>query len=381
MPMPEWQIHKHLHVNLCNANLAIAYHQTIHTIGSHQHTCPSMPSISHYPSKLTLHAVYLCSGLLFITLLVSNPAFGDVIIQEGFSPPKKYNDYEGFSKRGIWDYNFTDAKTGLYWELPDKGSSEGKAGNDPETPKFLQPTFQELNIRFDQVDISSLEKITSPGDDPNHAVLMLTQPITDITGRQLPLGMYSITLRPISLARTTSFDELPKTEVMLSGAVEQNEQRSVNQTPQRLAYPNNDLRWQTQQNPFNLSNPRRPLPSDTATKIVGLNDKPQPVTGTNAIAGSTAGLAMVITQQGVLKGVFPVTGQQAYNRTRHQKKAKPAFASSSLASNKTGGVTPTLYLTVGKVTYIASGQLTQPPVSQPTLSDNNNTSSPFVIDY
>jgi hypothetical protein len=90
---------------------------------------------------------------------------------------------------------------------------------------------------------------------------------------------------------------------------------------------------------------------------------------------------MVITQQGVLKGVFPVTGQQAYNRTRHQKKAKPAFASSSLASNKTGGVTPTLYLTVGKVTYIASGQLTQPPVSQPTLSGNNNTSSPFVIDY
>jgi hypothetical protein len=313
-------------------------------------------------------------------MLTVTPAFGEMVIQEGFSPPKKYNTYEAFSKRGIWDYNFTDAKSGLYWQLPDKGSSEGKAGNDPETPKFLQPTFQELNLRFDQVDIGSLETITSPGDDPNHAVLMLTQPMTDITGRQLPLGMYSITLRPISLAKTTTFDTLPQTEMMLSGAVKKSNRPTPNQNPQRLAYPNNDLTWQTQQNPFNLSNPRRPLASETAPKVVGLSDKPQAIT-TPPNNNRMAGLAMVITQQGVLKGVFPVTGQQAYIHTRHQKKAKPAFASSSLASNNQGGATPTLYLTVGKVTYIASGQLSQPPVSQPTLSQGQRTMAPVVIDY
>ncbi|MDH4379192.1 MAG: hypothetical protein QE263_04730 [Vampirovibrionales bacterium] len=144
--------------------------------------------VSSYHASLGFHRWLCLLGVAFALGCLSGTS-------DAFDPPAKRNPYEAANNRGIWDYRWTDAKSGLYWELPDKGVSDGKAGNKPQTPKFLQPTFQELNRHYSQVEAAELAQVQSPQTDKTLAVLVCHQAITDAGGRTIPVGVYAVALR------------------------------------------------------------------------------------------------------------------------------------------------------------------------------------------
>jgi hypothetical protein len=180
-----------------------------------------------------------------------------------FDPPARQNPYEKANDRGIWDYRWTDAKSGLYWELPDKGVSDGKAGNKPQTPKFIQPTFQELNRHYTQVEAAELAQVQSPLKDKTLAVLVCHQAITDAGGRTIPVGVYAVALRWYN-------PDMPQPLLQEAFAAAQNQNE----------------------------------PSSNAFS--------QPY--------------LVVKQQGKLLGILPVIGSLPYAATRQQQKGKSAFA-------------------------------------------------------
>lgn len=109
-------------------------------------------------------------------------------------PLPKQNIYEQVNDRGIWDYNFTRAKSGMYWEIPDKGSSNGKSGNKPETQKHPIPTWKKLNIHHDEVEALDIPFLLHPNDDKTLTVLRSSKDIMTNVGR-IPRGYYQVALR------------------------------------------------------------------------------------------------------------------------------------------------------------------------------------------
>lgn len=309
--------------------------------------------------------------LFFATTLLAWTAIGvsltpiSLAQQAELPIPPKRNAYEALNNRGLWDGNGIEADSGLSWELLDKGNKEGKSGNKPETPKFLQPTFQELHARFNQIEAAEQARIIHPQDDPTHAVVVVTQPMVDGRGRHLGLGLYSVALRQGNSQPPQSIAELTNTpsshRLAITGqvsAIDNAQAHKPNTAAQRLLYPHNDVTWQTQANPFNLTNPRKPTPDQKTIKIIESNGETTKVSQANS-----TGWYLVVKRQGVVKGIFPVVNQQPYQRQRNQRKGKPAFAVTGAQNNQ-----PVIGLTVGKTTYIGQGQLDTPPIVAPTLS-------------
>ncbi len=344
-----------------------------------------MTLLPPYPRAIAATAS-LCAAVLLWGLGSTVPGLA------GYpTPPPQQNVYERTAHRGIWDYNFTDAKSGLFWTIPDSKDSTGKAGTDkypPDYPRIHYPTEMFVWATFEEVEQLEQRVILSAKNDPTRVPISITTPITDMYGRHIPVGVYAVALRqanpnpPSTIAElnqgSTSAamppryhagmydDPSPSPPAVVQG------QASANQvfTTTRVVYPQHDITRQTQQNPFFLHNPRLDAGGGPAGTGGYQGQNAAGVTRKGKVI-PLQGNYLVIKRQGVVKGVLPVDSVQRYQPQKGQKKSKMAFA--AMSHNGQPGTRVALFYK-SKV-YQATPSQQQLPVDYPTRIINNDTDS------
>lgn len=147
-------------------------------------TNPMKPIVPTKISRSSLVAIVLLTVLTGFFCLETSTA----------EAPAKKNIYEQVNDRGWWDGYMWDHPSGLYNEIPDAGSSNGKSGNKPETQKFPIPTWKKLNLHYDEVEALDVPFLLHPNDDKTLTVLRSTHDIMTNIGR-IPKGYYQVALR------------------------------------------------------------------------------------------------------------------------------------------------------------------------------------------
>ncbi len=103
--------------------------------------------------------------------------------------PNEFQQMEELNHRGIWDGNFTRARSGLGWELPDSGSSEGKSGVKKTFRNYYIVPHEELNRMYDEVERDEISNVGKIRDYSTEAILQFPQSMT-FNGHTVPVGYY-----------------------------------------------------------------------------------------------------------------------------------------------------------------------------------------------
>lgn len=124
--------------------------------------------------------------------------FGLLLLAPLYAGPYAYggeprNELERYNHRGIWDGRWTNAKSGLGTEIPDAGSSEGKAGTDEDPRSYFIPTHQQLNLMYDTVERDDIANVGKVSDYASEALIQFTHRM-NLNGYPIEKGYYQVYL-------------------------------------------------------------------------------------------------------------------------------------------------------------------------------------------
>ncbi len=129
---------------------------------------------------------------ILLALMPLMALFAYVLSGFSLAEAEELNEFQQMEKmnhRGIWDGNFTKAKSGLGWELPDSGSSEGKSGVKDAPLDFYVLPHDEINRMYDEVERDEISNVGKIRDYSTEALLQFPQSMT-FNGKDVPGGYY-----------------------------------------------------------------------------------------------------------------------------------------------------------------------------------------------
>ncbi len=101
----------------------------------------------------------------------------------------EFQQMEQLNHRGIWDGRFTRARSGIGWELPDGGSSEGKSGVDEDPRNYYILPHEQLNRMYDEVERDEITNVGKIRDYSKEAILQFPRDMV-FNGHAVPGGYY-----------------------------------------------------------------------------------------------------------------------------------------------------------------------------------------------